>query len=80
MIRNVAAAIGSVKLHALLPQYGLGSQQMLATPIPPQGDHMRMLAKQQHIPHRLSLTRRNNPLLQSKRVRKPDQPKIDHET
>src|SRR5436853_78360 len=77
VVRNVSAAIGSVKLHALLPQHMLRRQQMLRFAASPERNHVRMLAKQQHILYGVGLPRGHNTLLQRVGFRVADQSKVN---
>ncbi len=64
VIGNVSAAIRGMKLHALLPQHVFRRQQILPLAASPQRNHVRMLAKKEHILHRAGLPRSHKTLLQ----------------
>jgi len=65
-----------MKFHTLLPQDAFRYQQILAFGVPPERDHVRMLAKQQHVLDRVSLARRDEAFLQFPRFRVADQTQI----
>jgi hypothetical protein len=52
-----------MELHALLPQHMLRGEQVLPLPVPPLGNHVRVLAKQQHIFDRARFSRGGDALL-----------------
>ena len=80
VIGDISAARGLKIFHAFLPQNSFAGQQVGALPAAPQRDHMRMLAKQQHIFNRAGLPRRHHALLQLQSLGISDKPQIDLQT
>jgi len=77
VVGNVSTAIGGMELHAFLPQHMLGGQQIFQLAVSPQGNHMRMLAKQKHILDCTGFPRRHNALLQRVSLRIAKQSQVD---
>jgi hypothetical protein len=80
VVRNIPAAIGGVKLHALLLQNSVRRQQMLAAAVAAERNHVRMLAEEQYVADRVRLPRCDKPLLQRERIREANQSQVDNVT
>jgi hypothetical protein len=49
MIGDIAAAVGRMKFHLHLRKQAIVSAQVFAFAVPPEGDHVRVLAEKQNV-------------------------------